>query len=103
MSVSLVIRPDAEADLAEACLWYEEQRTGLGAELLGCVETALKSIQQRPLSCPAIHESIRRSLVSRFPFGIYYVLEEDTVFVLSIMHAKRDPSRWKSRNPKDST
>ena len=45
MSFSLVIRPDAEADLVEACLWYEEQRAGLGIELLNRVEAALEAIQ----------------------------------------------------------
>ncbi len=38
MTYPLTIQPEAEADLAAAFCWYEEQRSGLGLEFLDCVE-----------------------------------------------------------------
>jgi plasmid stabilization system protein ParE len=32
MSRRLIVRPEAEADITEASLWYEERESGLGSE-----------------------------------------------------------------------
>lgn len=47
-----ILLPEAKADVADACLWYEEQSMGLGMEFLRCIETALLAIQRAPLSYP---------------------------------------------------
>ena len=44
----MIIRPEAEADLANARDWYEGQRAGLGAEFLLCVEEVLERIGRMP-------------------------------------------------------
>jgi hypothetical protein len=38
MAVELVIAPEAESDIEEAYLWYEDRRVGLGEEFLGSVD-----------------------------------------------------------------
>ena len=45
---SLLIRPEAEADIEEAYHWYERQRSGLGSDFLLCVEEGLEKIQKNP-------------------------------------------------------
>jgi plasmid stabilization system protein ParE len=93
----LIFSPEAEQDIAEACAWYERRRTGLGEEFLSCVEACVEAIRRTPEIHPMIHESYRRALVRRFPFGIFYEFEEDTVTVYGVMHTSRDPGKWRRR------
>ena len=94
----LLLRPEAEADLAEAYEWYEQRRAGLGHSLLLSVEATLASIQENPSLFPVVHRNIRRALIRRFPFGVYYLIEGETVVVLAVFHASRDPKRWQARS-----
>ena len=48
MSVSFVLRPEAELDIAEARGWYDEQRPGLGDEFVEAVEKAFQRIRDFP-------------------------------------------------------
>ncbi|MBI3617843.1 MAG: type II toxin-antitoxin system RelE/ParE family toxin [Candidatus Omnitrophica bacterium] len=97
MIFSLVIRPEAEQDLNEAYRWYDQQLDGLGRELIICLDAALSVIQRTPKIFPKIHKDIRRALIRRFPYGIFYILEQDKVVVLAFLHTSRDPMRFKPR------
>ena len=57
MSCPLIIRPEAEADLAEGFDWYEQRRSGLGGEFLNEVQTRLRSIEQNPLRYAAVSDT----------------------------------------------
>jgi len=101
MRYSLIIRPEAESDLREARRWYEKQRKGLGHDFLLCIEAGIESIQEKPLLCPIVHGAVRRKLVRRFPFGIFYVVRESTIIILAIMHCRRNPAEWMRRAGRD--
>lgn len=89
----LIVRPDAETDIASGHEWYEQQREGLGAEFLGEVSSAIEAIQVRPHSFPIIYGKLRRSLVHRFPYGIFFIAESNAIVVVATLHLARDP-RW---------
>jgi toxin ParE1/3/4 len=91
------IRPEADADLVEAYEWYERQREGLGADFLLCFEEALQQVRRYPELFPRVRKTVRRGFIRRFPYGLFYTVEEDTVVVLAVFHASRDPSCWQSR------
>ena len=97
MDAEISIREEARNDLAEAFDWYEEQRLGLGYEFLISVEEALTQLRRFPQSAPYVLQNVRRASLRRFPYGVFYMLEDDAVVVLAVMHAKRDPKRWKER------
>jgi toxin ParE1/3/4 len=97
MKKALSIRPDAERDLAEAYGWYEARVPGLGSDFLLSIDAALSSIQRSPETYPIVYKNVRRALVRRFPYGIFYLVEEDRIVVLGILHARRDPSTWQDR------
>ncbi len=40
----------------------------------------------------------RCRLLERFPYVVYYRFVRDTVRVLAVLHACRDPQTWVSRN-----
>jgi plasmid stabilization system protein ParE len=91
MKRSLIIRPEAERDLAEAYEWYESQLDGLGSDFLLRIDATLSSIQRTPDLYPAVYGKIRRALIRRFPYGIFYLVERNRIVVLGVLHARRDP------------
>ena len=97
MTVRVCFRRGAEADIIEALAWYRERGLGLGEEFLRSLDSCLAKIQRLPESNPVVHRDIRRALLRRFPYGIFYVYEGDVVTVLACFHAKRDPTIWKER------
>ena len=91
------LRPEAETDIEEAARWYEQQRGGLGDEFLDEVSMTLAAISDNPRLYPVVHKDARRALIHRFPFGIYYRVEETAIIVIAIMHGSRHPKRWQRR------
>lgn len=76
MSLTIYVRPEAETDIEEAAIWYEKQRPGLGDEFLDELRSVFKSISENPAIYPVVHRSTRRALIRRFPFGVYFRIED---------------------------
>lgn len=85
MNLPIVINPLAEGDLAEARAWYEAQRQGFGEEFLLSVQEALDNIQRTPGIHARIFQEIRRVSVRRFPYGIFYRMDEDQITVVAVL------------------
>ena len=94
MSHPLIIRPEAEADLAEAFEWYEDRKAGLGHEFLAEIQVALRSIAEQPTRHPILYRNARRILTRRFPYKVYFIVEDERVEVLGVAHVRRDPQTW---------
>jgi len=97
VSRELIIRPEAEAELGEAFEWYESRVQGLGAEFLLAIEATLASIARNPLQHPLVHMTVRRALLRRFPYEIFFVLGGHHIVILAVFHAKRNPKQWADR------
>jgi len=91
------LRSEAEADIEGAARWYERQRGDLGDEFLDEVSMAVAAISDNPRLYPVVHRNTRRALIHRFPFGIYYRVEEEAIIVIAVMHGSRHPKRWQKR------
>jgi toxin ParE1/3/4 len=97
MSLPLVVTAEAEDDIASARQWYEDQREGLGDEFVLCIEEALERIRRPPLSGREVVDTVRKIIVRRFPYGVFYRVDPDQIGVIAVYHAKRDPRGWQSR------
>jgi toxin ParE1/3/4 len=97
MSLPLIITTEAEADLAEAKSWYERKREGLGEEFVLCVEATLDHIRRVPAAATEVYPRVRRAVVRRFPYGVFYRVDPDQIAVLAVYHSKRDPRGWQAR------
>ena len=97
MSPRLIIRPEAEQEMADGFDWYEERVPGLGSDFLLCVDATLNSILRQPQQYPHVHRVVRRALTRRFPYEVFFVDDAERVVVLSVFHAKRNPKRWQER------
>lgn len=97
MTRRFFLRPRAENDIRSAFEWYESQRPGLGEEFLTAVRERLEAVRSFPESNPVIYRDVRRAVVSRFPYLIFYVVRPARVVVLAILHHARDPALWPRR------
>lgn len=98
MSRSLLIRRTAKRHIAEAFHWYERQSPGLGADFLEALETVLEQIESTPLLCAKIHRDIRRALLRRFPYGVFYFIQDGRSVVVAVLHTSRDPKLWRAHH-----
>ncbi|MDA8098197.1 MAG: type II toxin-antitoxin system RelE/ParE family toxin [Nitrospiraceae bacterium] len=89
--------PEAVAEFYSAIDYYESCELGLGYDFSLEVYDGIQSILRAPTVWPIMVGDVRRRLVNRFPYGILYAVENDDVFVLAIMHLRRDPDFWKDR------
>ncbi|HEX2568090.1 MAG TPA: type II toxin-antitoxin system RelE/ParE family toxin [Polyangia bacterium] len=93
----LVLRPEARAEIEEAALWYEEQRLGLSDGYISELEAVLHRVREAPLHFPEVESHVRRAPLHRFPYAVYFLLEEQAVVVVAVLHVRRNPEVWKRR------
>jgi toxin ParE1/3/4 len=94
----VVIHSEAIEELDSAVVYYEEQKLGLGLDFLHEVEQALGKIQQNPnLGVEYKVPELRRYVIQRFPFLIFYTELEEFIWVVAIAHGKRRPDYWRRR------
>jgi len=93
----LILRDEAEHDLAIARDWYDKQRWGLGTDFLIAVDDAFARITNAPELFAPGYKSVRACALNRFPYVVRFRLITDAVEVLAVQHGKRHPNRWKSR------
>lgn len=72
MSLPIVFRRGVGRDLAAAYQWYEQQIAGLGEQFLVEVNASFDAIEQFPGMFAPLYADVRRLLVSRFPYAVFY-------------------------------
>ena len=97
MAVRIEFTPEASEDVPEAFSWYERQRHGLGREFAEELDRAVAIIRSMSSTGSAVHRMLRRSLLARFPFAVYYAVEAELVVVRAVLHHRRDPRTWRRR------
>lgn len=97
MTRRFLLRPRAEDDIRSAYEWYESQRPGLGAEFLAAVHERLGAVRDFPEANPIVYRDVRRAVVSRFPYLIFYVVRPTRIAVLTLLHHARNPAVWPRR------
>jgi toxin ParE1/3/4 len=91
----------AVREIGEAFDWYEDKSEGLGSEFELAFELQLKRLEQAPLLYPEVIRGVRRTLLPRFPYGVFYTVKRDLVYVLAVIHNVRNPRRWPSEREHD--
>jgi len=95
--VTIKFHSEARKEFFKAANYYEEQVVGLGDIFIDEVVNVLEVLEQYPSSGTKITSTERRFLVSRFPYGIVYTVEEDLITIFAIMNLRQEPGYWESR------
>ena len=91
MTYVLRFLPIIEEDALAGYTWYEEKARGLGGEFLRLFYAGAREIPRNPLLYPKVYREFRRRLLRRFPYAIYFRIEDETVIVFGLFHCARDP------------
>jgi toxin ParE1/3/4 len=97
MSRELIICPEAEAELTKAFQWYEARAAGLGSEFIRTVDSLFNSSIRNPQAFQVVYKSARRALTRKFPYQVFLTVDAESVVILAVFHAKRNPQRWQER------
>jgi plasmid stabilization system protein ParE len=87
----------AKQELDDTVNWYNQQVDGLGQEFLDELDRAVRRSAIFPLSCPEIEPGLRRCLLARFPYGLIYGLDDETIIIVAVAHLHRQPRYWADR------
>jgi plasmid stabilization system protein ParE len=88
---------DAQGDYTDAIHYYLGVDPRLAEGFMSEIEHGINAIRRNPLTWQIIEDDVRRYLVHRFPFGIYYTYENDSITIWAVMHLSREPNSWKHR------
>ena len=87
----------AQRELDDAVAWYNEQAAGSGQEFLDELDRVVRRAVTFPMSCPEIEPGVRRCLLARFPYGLIYGVDGETLVVIAVAHLHREPRYWVDR------
>jgi len=83
--------------MLNAASYYENKAKNLGVRFLKEIRNTIDSIAENPKSGNPIRGNIRRKLVNKFPFGIFYRIDPEEIVIIAIMHLRRHPDYWIDR------
>jgi plasmid stabilization system protein ParE len=101
--VRVELHPEARAEIRTAALWYEERRPGWGDRFVARVDEVLKRIEETPTLYPVWPGTtgaavpIRKAVLDQFPYLLAFEVHAESVLVLAVAHAKRQPLYWLAR------
>jgi len=87
----------ARRELDDTVAWYERQSRGLGYEFLDELDRVVRRINAYPESSAELTRGLRRALLSRFPYGLVYGIDADSIIVVAVAHLHRRPRYWIDR------
>lgn len=93
----VLFHPEAEEDMTSSAVFYEARSKGLGHKFLNEIAHSLDLIFSSPKTWPVFSDDIRRFLLQRFPFCLLYEIKNDYIYIIAVMHLRREPFYWKNR------
>lgn len=93
----LVLREEAREDVASAAAWYDAQRPGLGTDFVSEARDLFQQIAERPSCFRPVTQEVRRALLHRFPYVVYFSAAAEEVVILAVVHKRRHPDTWRQR------
>ena len=97
MTYTLRFLPEVEEDIIGGYVWYEAKSPGLGEDFLRMFYAGASEIQWNPFLYPKVYNEFRRRLLRRFPYAIYFMIEDEYIIVFGFFHCARNPSTIKMK------
>ena len=97
MRLPIALRAEAEAEFDEAFDYYDDKRDGLGTEFASEIQKVFDRIAANPSMHQIVFADIRKGVVRRFPYSVFYRPHPSYVEIVAIFQSSRDPSIWQDR------
>ena len=98
---SFVLHWEAEAELEEAIVYYNQRRRGLGGDLRRDFAATVKRIRINPRGFRKDEDGLRHALLRTFPYAVIFFELDDRLWITAVAHHSRRPGYWLHRHPDD--
>lgn len=95
MTIPVVYRLAAENELAEATEWYDNQRSGLGKELVAAVRAAIEQISKQPNFYPSVAENVHQAIAPKFPYSVIYRVQRNKINSPTCTTSPQPDDEWR--------
>jgi toxin ParE1/3/4 len=90
--------PAVQRELEEIRDWYNGQLQGLDGDFIDEFERQVQRIAATPGRWMTISGDLRRAMMSRFPYVIYFrQTQTDRIRITAVKHQRRHPRQGRSR------
>jgi len=93
----IIVRREAQLEVQEAFHYYQGKSEGLGFEFMRSLDASLQSAKRSPFVYQKIYQEIRRILLRKFPYAVFYIAEERRIVVIACFHQRRSEVDWLRR------
>ena len=93
----VIFTQGAREEVIAAQDWYEREAPGLGRHFREAIDALIERMSANPRQFPVVFKDVRRALLRRFPYSLFFVMEGETLLVIACFHASRDPAQWQKR------
>lgn len=101
MTFDVFIRPEAQQDIEHIALWYHKQakeaNDDLDKRFLDTMGNTLDKLSRLGDSFAVVYKNTRKVLLPKFPYAIYYVIDNNALIVFAILHTSRNPITWQQK------
>lgn len=96
---NLLIHPEVEQDLLHARIYYDRIDPELTLRFLEETYTMIERAKENPLHYRTIYKQYRRVLLEKFPYKIFFEIQEDqqAVHIIAVRSQLENPQTWKER------
>lgn len=95
-SLPVAALPEVEGDLRAAIAHYSTWRPDGKAHILQRYDETIGWIGWNPEAFPKKHGAVRRAILKRSYYIIYFLIEADRSLVVAVLDGRRDPSEIRS-------
>jgi plasmid stabilization system protein ParE len=93
----LRVRKLARSEIDAAYTWYLQHSPDAAQRFLNAADEAMSLIADAPEQYPLVHGRLRRVLLRRFPYAVYYKVFPTVVSIVGVIHGHRHPKTWLRR------
>lgn len=93
----LLFSKQAREEISISRKYYNSCRDGLGNEFTTEIKNTTNRIVENPLQFPESIPNVRKANTSRFPFSIFYHIQDVVIKVIAVFHNSRNPENWQQR------
>lgn len=93
----VIVRGEARRDVIEAYRWYEDRSPGLGLRFRDALDATITRARQNPVGYQVLFRELRRALVRRLPYAVFFRDHAEVVVIVAVLHMRRSPDVWRSR------
>jgi plasmid stabilization system protein ParE len=93
----LIVKPEAETDVADGYRWYQARQSKLGERYLEELDAAFQRIVENPAAYQEVLPEVRRAVAHTFPYLVFFTFDPEAVYILAVIPAAQDPQYISAR------